>query len=76
MDAQMEAPTAELTTPDARDPAAPTAPTLPPRRPPPPRAAPTEPASSGLRLHEGVPDYEKYQFGYPAESGRLFGSGN
>lgn len=32
--------------------------------------------SSVLRLHEGVPDYDTYRYGYPPESGRLFGSGN
>jgi hypothetical protein len=40
-------------------------------------AALIEKAAGGLpRKHEGTPDYEKYQYGFPALPGRLFGSGN
>lgn len=37
---------------------------------------PTPEAGTLPRLHEGIPDYETYRYGYPPESGRLFGSGN
>jgi hypothetical protein len=41
------------------------------------RAEKDAPTGEGVTpLHEGVPDYETYRYGYPMTPGRMFGSGN